>query len=65
MSKKNSEKQEQIEPVTPVADVPSKMFTNYEIKLPKWFLEQSVQRKKISVKQMISEGKFIPQTSSL
>jgi len=59
------DKQEQIEPVTEnvtqiksKVDAPSEIDTNEDLKLPKWFLDDSIAVQKMKVRQMVEIGKF-------
>jgi uncharacterized protein YdaU (DUF1376 family) len=49
---------ENIETVTSKADAPSEICTNDDLKLPKWFLADSIELQKIKVRQMVELGKF-------
>jgi uncharacterized protein YdaU (DUF1376 family) len=49
---------ENIETVTSKADATGEIYTNDDLKLPKWFLADSIELQKIKVRQMVELGKF-------
>jgi hypothetical protein len=49
---------ENIETVTSKADAPSEIYTNDDLKLPKWFLTDSIEMQKMKVREMVVMGKF-------
>ena len=45
-------------PETPAVIETSEIYTNDDLKLPKWFLADSIELQKIKVRQMVELGKF-------